>query len=117
MTDIEAKAREIANLFCNPLRYAYEREAVEIKIATALREAKSQALTDWQPIETAPKDGTEVLLWTDEYPRVVSASYREFGEWEGWTFTDEALADIQPEGPREPSHWMPLPPPPSEVKK
>lgn len=67
---------------------------------------------NWQPIKTAPKDGTRVLLWCDETPRIVVSEWAKFDEWQGWVFSDEALADIQPEGPSCPTHWMPLPPPP-----
>jgi hypothetical protein len=70
----------------------------------------------WQPIETAPKDGTWVLLtggdidygWDGGFkPSVVS------GQWADtrWQF---AWYDSGYYGEYEnPTHWMPLPPPPS----
>lgn len=72
---------------------------------------------DWQPIETAPKDGTQVLLYVAEYEPplfVGSFTYTELSKdhedyWEGWSFAEEILSnhvDIEP----EPTHWMPEPP-------
>jgi hypothetical protein len=52
----------------------------------------------WQPIETAPKDGTELLLTDGRYKRT--------GYWarriEAWS------VDMVPPV-RMPTHWMPLP--------
>jgi len=46
---------------------------------------------EWQPIETAPKDGTKVILWLPDFHSVEMA----------WFCV-----------PAEASHWMPLPTPP-----
>ena len=71
----------------------------------------------WQPIGTAPKDGTEVDLWCPDGHggyRVQEAKWmkREYGPngdyaWHAWNpeFEWEPI-------PREPTHWMPLPEPP-----
>ncbi|WP_081066081.1 DUF551 domain-containing protein [Burkholderia cepacia] len=61
-------------------------------------------MTGWQPIETVPKDGTEVvLLFDDEVellgktrPRVRAASW--FVDW-----------TIPYRRDNPPTHWMPLP--------
>lgn len=69
---------------------------------------------DWQSIETAPRDGTEVLgFWSYVYIEdtgptigmsVVSWEKHDFGE--GWTDGDGlANAGVY-------THWMPLPEPP-----
>ncbi len=65
---------------------------------------------EWQPISTAPKDGTHIFLY-EPYDHPCVAFYVTSPEWSGWMFADELLADVKPEGP-EPTHWMPLPPPP-----
>lgn len=66
----------------------------------------------WKPIETAPKDGREIILFFPTYNENQIAVYRynEDGElaWEGiggWS-------DV--EGEYAPTHWMPLPPAPSK---
>lgn len=82
---------------------------------------------EWQPIKTAPKDGTEVLLFgTDERGRRSIAPGRWVmetrDEWE--TIVDTAdeirkvriVKDISDwSGPTYPTHWMPLPPDPPEA--
>lgn len=50
----------------------------------------------WRPIETAPKDGTWVLLWIED-----SAS---LGFWNGRTWDDGDFYDDL----GSPSYWMPL---------
>jgi hypothetical protein len=80
-------------------------------------------MTGWQPIETAPKDGTSILILRGEtipdIPLIEVASYsdgaaaeelgyREFakyGAWMVWNAPDNwYLVDVA-----EPTHWMPLP--------
>jgi len=58
----------------------------------------------WQPIETAPKDASILLaVWNADRPYYC----REVGWWEE---SDGGFWSIQVMG--EPTHWMPLPPPP-----
>jgi hypothetical protein len=66
----------------------------------------------WQPIETAPKDGTEVDLWTAEGRRA-NCKWRA-GEWVeiGLDWSDN-LTWLPVGCP--PTHWTPIPAPP-EVK-
>ncbi len=69
---------------------------------------------DWQPIETAPKDGTDVLLYLPAYRRkiwlgnyYVSETYTH-GKLnhrsEGWTIGFAGIGDKP-----EPTLWCPLP--------
>lgn len=62
----------------------------------------------WRPIETAPKDGTNVLLWWPFWcpnrPTIGWFGYKGIQQW----IAPEALeGDGDP-----PTHWMPLPAPP-----
>lgn len=73
----------------------------------------------WQPIETAPKDGTSilgfqlwsigpgwcVLTWTEWGEHVDEAGLTEIKP--GWTIPEDHYATCW-----EPTHWMPLPEPP-----
>ena len=72
-------------------------------------------MTEWQPIETAPKDGTKVLLGrfsgtgTDHDGRVRVDWYRQLGDsYIGW---GDFNMRYWP-----PTHWMPIPPPPETSK-
>ena len=61
----------------------------------------------WQPIETAPKDGTEILLWDKEFEAyAVGYFLKPLAQWTA--FPGGIMDDVSP------SHWMPLPEPPEE---
>lgn len=62
---------------------------------------------EWQPIETAPKDGTYVILWTGCKPADVKLR-RWSSEYGVWTNQD----DSEDTGPTIPTHWIPAAPPP-----
>ena len=62
----------------------------------------------WLAIETAPKDGTHVLVYVPPLRQAGTAKYlRAFNttgvQW--WSVGSGACL---------PSHWMPLPPPPQD---
>ena len=66
-------------------------------------------MSEWQPIDTAPKDGTAVIVTGGpligyELPCVIDALYED-GAW-------HANMWAAPEGELLPTHWMPRPPPP-----
>lgn len=81
---------------------------------------------DWQPIETAPKDGTNILLtngitvaqgwWEHEDPfvresRDLHGAYADQMESDGFDDWLDCEGGMRP----NPTHWMPMPPAP-EVK-
>ena len=75
----------------------------------------------WQPIATAPKDGTPIDLWcvrthchgNVEQVRKCNVSWGDIADqfsgvvFQGWRGITEVYED------NEPTHWMPLPEPPS----
>lgn len=79
---------------------------------------------DWQPIETAPKDGTAILIWQPSHERHDDkhrgGNYDDnryaIGYWRTdqdpsrgceWMWGNRNAAFVTP------THWMPLPAPPS----
>lgn len=75
-------------------------------------------MSEWQPIETAPKDGTRVLVFSPDArePQIFVAWLGSFilpgtkgEEDEGWidAWSDD-LVDAWP------THWQPLPAPPEQ---
>ena len=68
-------------------------------------------MSDWQPIETAPMNGAEVLL----FDRLGDISVARFanGAWQARADGFDAFASDESRIEVEaPSHWMPLPSPP-----
>jgi hypothetical protein len=59
-------------------------------------------MTEWQPIDTAPKDGTDVLIFCDD--EIVIGSFAG-GMW----WFDQIRYEKH-----APTHWMPLPAPPKK---
>jgi len=84
-------------------------------------------MNEWQPIETAPKDGTHILLSNGEsvshgHWLYVAAYSREIRDMEGF-YVDQDESDgydgwIDFVGGMlpDPTHWMPLPPPPKGIE-
>lgn len=62
----------------------------------------------WQPIETAPKDGTNILLFNDK-GNMATALWQGTGPMEGWWLRGGNKPDYFFNGHRSPTHWMPLP--------
>jgi hypothetical protein len=65
--------------------------------------AALRSLPEWQPIETAPKDGSSVLLFEPD----------GLGRFVGyWNVPRQAFAALTSVWETEPTYWQPLPQPP-----
>lgn len=74
----------------------------------------------WQGIETAQKDGTEVLLWLGApWSKVEKARWYE--PWRNWQCgtipADPIREEMHGIGSAVPTHWRPLPAPPRDEVK
>jgi hypothetical protein len=69
----------------------------------------------WQPIETAPKDGSPLLVYFPEigtWEVFWSTNVFDFGSW---NVSDNKHEDRPLRGwSTQPTHWMPLPAPPAQ---
>ena len=62
-------------------------------------------MMEWQPIETAPKDGTWVLVCQGQNNIIRSAKWSiDYDHWEVSSGAMSYIAGV--------THWMPLPEPP-----
>lgn len=64
---------------------------------------------DWLPIESAPKDGSSLIAWAPGFGMGALTLFWSDGYWR---------EPAQHLGLKvEPTHWMPLPPPPAAQAK
>lgn len=93
---------------------AKELERMDAELAAAKKE------NEWQPIETAPKDGSYVLVtsggkpWIARFHPVYQSGYRPQDPWQSMMLNHlhiEAKYQIN-----TPTHWKPLPAPPDAAK-
>jgi hypothetical protein len=86
-------------------------EALHLAIDMLVAAVEGHEVSEWQPIETAPETDV-VLLWTPMNIKKLGAAlpltgYQMHGFWV-IVNADSAVQRV------EPTHWMPLPPPPKE---
>lgn len=79
-------------------------QRVLMSIDALIAAVSRSALGDWQPIETAPKDGTWILGVRNADERPCYAVVNWEGIWTDGEYTYSLL-----------THWIPLPPPPVVV--
>lgn len=69
----------------------------------------------WQPIETAPKDDSAILIFDPKQGICIATNDGEFmDEWyvDGYGLCYEGAGDYAGLRVAYPTHWMPLPTPP-----
>lgn len=100
---IEILEREVSGKLYD--RHPYLDEALTYAIEIMKR-------GQWQPIETAPKDGTYVLVCEKDNSAIYEARFM----WDDWFPAMQSDSDEYDPMKGFPSHWMPLPEPPQERK-
>lgn len=82
---------------------------------TTADKASEVRAAEWQPIETAPKDGRAMLLsrpdaggaWIGKYEPVYGSGYRPDNPWFSLMLNRDYLP--KPTKSSAPTHWMPIP--------
>lgn len=90
--------------------------AKQASLCDILGQVRNMNKDEWQPIETAPKDGTNILLYAEG--RIIEGWYyliegRNSGYWKVATLSPHGCGccadDLE-----NPTHWKPLPKPPEQ---
>ena len=95
----------------------WESTSVERTLAAEVRRLREEnerlrkdaGRIEWQPIETAPKDGTDILVMTGETMHVVRW-INIHGDFDYWAVDDNKHGPFTLRG-KAPTHWMSLPEP------
>lgn len=101
---------------------ANEREAVIAKAEQmqAYADARVMEAQQWQPIETAPKDGSTILVWFRQHGAMTvcwgDLDYDHTSEYANWLVDDHKHGPYPVRGYSrgDDTHWMPLPAPPQQ---
>ena len=114
MTDLRDKIIDLEMQLHPYLTYSATRIAAEEKADAILALIREEA---WQPIETAPKDGTEFQAWlVDQNDEPICweprCRFDHHGNFQVWERVDFDLADWDTQFWFRPTHWMPQPEPP-----
>lgn len=83
-------------------------------------------MSEWQPIATAPKDGTRILLYFPHNDVAIGGCWMEVtdGDWESgykkwheWVVDNELFFMDDDPAFCYPTHWVPLPAPLKEPER
>jgi len=92
----------------------YAGHAWEINVGGSLdaEYIRADLVPQWQPIETAPRDGTDFMVWNGEVMTLSTWGKTAHVPIYGWlqiAWADPEDADLMYP---QPTHWMPRPNPP-----
>lgn len=74
-----------------------------------IRQALTQAEEmQWMPIDSAPRDGTVVIVYRTEFKGYIPRIGEDYYKDNKWTHSNIYY---------QPTHWMPLPSPPTDLKE
>ena len=76
--------------------------------AVAVIEDLGGSVSVWKPIRTAPKDNSDILVWSKDAELVQQVYWNFYHKM--WSVS--TLENCPPYAP--PTHWMPLPEPPKD---
>lgn len=96
-------------------RHEVRQPGVDLGFGGVVRLMMADEQSAWQPIETAPKDGTRIDVWSGHRQADVCWldcvwEYRNSKPFQGWFWTND---DGEPILVEDVTHWMPLPAPPT----
>ena len=102
----EARDRHYAKY----LEFSKSYGQANVELFNLKKEMQSQPKKEWQPIETAPKDGTIILLSFYYLNGVhTNKSFVAMTEWEKEINGYKILSNLEKDGTLKISHWMPIP--------
>ncbi|WP_392352975.1 hypothetical protein V8F63_09505 [Brevundimonas sp. LF-1] len=96
---LERNSKQTITRYCGDLNGAIVPHDLLTEAAACIRE-----MVEWRPIETAPRDGTEVIAMIARKRIRLAWYFKPSSRTEGWL--DENGRSIKP------THWLPLPPEP-----
>lgn len=114
----QVRAKDDSKTFARVNRAAL-RTIAEKAAALSAPAEESGSQPGWRPIETAPKDGTDVLLWAQTDEELGCSGLMDMAYWvrgEGWVVCSPGLNVNFSRNPDIYTHWMPLPAAPAEAR-
>ncbi len=134
MDDLIERARKLGEPKRYPMSFDGHNNPVEAIVDPEELTAMKAVIRDladaldarWQTMESAPRDGTPILVWRDGHPIVRASVWRVrpkmLPDWETHIIRDgmdppfEGFPILTRLGDaKAPTHWHPLPPPPEDV--
>lgn len=99
-------------------KYVAAQQATITALQERIKELEGALAGKWRPIDTAPKDGTEFDVWAvndeGQSRRICEVSWGPVADWTGKEWDDWiGMRPSLHHARFEPTHWQPLPIPPT----